>query len=859
MAVKERLTDDELLLIDVIEDPVWFPELLRNTRDLSPYRTTWPSEPFSYRPYQKDLLSDQSPRIVLRGGRAIGKCQPATARVLTPMGYRTIRSILNDPDYKGTFITYAVNHDQTALVPRRAYITKDIKTDVYEVVTKDGHTIQCTMSHPFLTPDGYKKLEELLPNDFVTVATILPYNSPYHFAEYGEVRLLGYKFLDHAIRPELSLKPKTNGIRSDVYNIAKDIEHAVFENSEGVIIKRKATRAMHYLWRYITDSGMRTVYSTLYGEKNSKNLPRKLAKLLMHDSLDNIRFFLEALFAQFADIQRTKVSLYLMKNDVLSEQLQELLLRFGVESYDDGTSHLIIDRPKSLYKFFTEFQLPGYSVANLQEPQDTDATPFMRYVQLERITYLGKMQTYAVSMYQDHNYISEGFIVHNSIVEEDKFLYDVMNQDIVFPDTKEQLLVTANQSQLEPILGRLISRFTTSHIFKDFLQNRINRSLGILEFRFREIVHLIRARIAGKDDANLIGLHLPRITIDEAQVFLVKSWTQLSPSLNAWERNTQLFFAGVPSGLRQSLLYHAEFKLQGFKTYHVPAHNNPFYTQEDDLENIKKYGGRDTDDYQQLVLGEHGKASSAVIMRDQMAQQPFDFHRIVYTNNHIAQGIAFQTLDRPNLTEFDFLCAGIDCGYVDPTVISILGYKQGSWYVVVRYVLRRVDFRIQEDFVHWLMEKYHFAKIGIDASSAGGGMGMIDSLLHRDDFKTIDYSNVIVPVVFGERIPVGFTTDGRELTTTTKTYGASLLVQHLQEHTIVLSEVDYELVSELERITKQRGVSNDDRYFILSEKGNGASPDDHNFASMICFTIATRDLSFQRRKRRALVRPRGRF
>jgi hypothetical protein len=157
------------------------------------------------------------------------------------------------------------------------------------------------------------------------------------------------------------------------------------------------------------------------------------------------------------------------------------------------------------------------------------------------------------------------------------------------------------------------------------------------------------------------------------------------------------------------------------------------------------------------------------------------------------------------------------------------------------------------------MEKYKFAKIGIDASSAGGGMGMIDSLLHREDFKSIKYDHVIVPVAFGERIPVGFTTDGRELSVTTKSYGASLLVQHLQEHTIRLSEVDYELVSELERITKQRGVSNDDRYFILSEKGNGASTEDHNFASMICFTIATRDLSFQQRRRRTLVRPRGRF
>lgn len=97
-------------------------------------------------------------------------------------------------------------------------------------------------------------------------------------------------------------------------------------------------------------------------------------------------------------------------------------------------------------------------------------------------------------------------------------------------------------------------------------------------------------------------MHLPRINIDEAQLFTIVAWTQLSPALNNWEQKTQVFITGVPNGLRNSLLYYAEKKLSQYKVYSVPAHNNPYYSKEDNLENVKRYGGVETDEYQQLNI-----------------------------------------------------------------------------------------------------------------------------------------------------------------------------------------------------------------------------------------------------------------
>jgi hypothetical protein len=129
--------------------------------------------------------------------------------------------------------------------------------------------------------------------------------------------------------------------------------------------------------------------------------------------------------------------------------------------------------------------------------------------------------------------------------------------------------------------------------------------------------------------------------------------------------------------------------------------------------------------------------------------------------------------------------------------------------------------------------------------------------LYRPEYARKKYADRIIPVQFGERVIVGFNSEGKELTQTTKTLGAGLLVQSLQQNLLYLSEIDHAAISELERITKMRGISGDDRYFILSEKGNGASPHDHIFASLICWSIATRDLSFQKPKKKKLGKATG--
>lgn len=851
MAIKERLDPDDLALAEVLEDPIFCVEFLRSTRDGVTNRELWPRKPFTYRWYQRDLLTDSSSYISLTGGRAIGKCQPETARVYTIDGYRTIRDLRKEP----YFIAYALN-DNGEYVQARAILQPDLHTMVYKVTLENGYTISATDAHPFLTPQGYRKLGDIHEQDLVAVATMLPAESQRKALRWHELRLVGYTILNDHWRLQVPLYPKTKHIKRELEKIAEMCNLHYLESREFVLLERKNMQVRNPISQLYRDLKMP---SHLRNVGTDPTVQRHIPKAIMSECNENLKVFLEALFAQFAQISKKSITID-TREPRFARNLQEILLRFGIESTISGNIVALYDA-RAIYRFFNAFTLPGISVTdNALPPASHDPSPLYRYERVKSIEETYLMQTYAIYVHDWHNYISDHCIVHNSLVLEDKIIYQTLNQDILFPETKESLLATANQAQLEPVQGRLITRFTASPILKEFLQNRINRSLGVFDFRFNDVQYLLRTRIAGTSNVNnLVGLHVPRIAIDEGQLFTRAAYTQLLPTLNTWEEKTQIFICGVPNGFTNSTLYLADVKLARYKRYSVAAHNNPYYSQEDDLDNIKRYGGVESDDYQQMVLGKHGQAAFSVITRDQITQESYDFTIYRYTGAEAIRGIPYgDVLERPKLEGYTALVVGMDTGYVDPTIICIAGRTpQGQWKHLIRYELRRIDYPKQEEILTWLDDMYHFDKIGLDIGA--GGTNILHSLLYRPEYSARKYADRVIPVQFGERVAVGYGSDGKELTQTTKTLGATLLVQLLQQKTLVLSEVDQECVSEMERITKLRSINGDDRYYILNEKGSGASPNDHIFAAFICFAIATRDMSFLKKKHKRLGRSAGKY
>ena len=535
--IKERLDEGDLALVEVLEDPIYFAEMMRTTRDFAPLKEVWPKEEFIYRWYQRDLITDQTEHIALTGGRAVGKCQPVGSRVYTVDGYKSIYTLRQI----GVFEVYCED-DEKKFVRRRARIVKDENKQTYKVTTKTGYEVVGTDNHPILTQRGYVNISELTTEDKAVVVTRLPWDTPRNMWRSPELRFLGYRFFDDRWFIENPFKCRFKAIEQDYKSLAVEAGATYLITEDGISIRR--ANRIKPMKNPLTYATIELGWERVLRVSNMHKFPRLVPETLRLENADNIRIFLQALVSQWAEFKPREVRLD-AKYKKTAIALQEMFLQCGVEMQIVDECWLVTATETAAYTLYSEFELTGVQVTPIK-PDEEHRSNNTRFDDIVRIE-IEKEQTmtYALFVYDYHNYISDGIVVHNSLVLEDKQLFDLLNNDEILPETKELLFATANQAQLEPVYGRLITRMTTCPIFRDFLQNRINRTLGVLDMRFNSVQVLHRARIAGTKDNNLIGLHLPRIIVDEAQVFSNASYTQLTPCRNVWEKNTQIFLAGV--------------------------------------------------------------------------------------------------------------------------------------------------------------------------------------------------------------------------------------------------------------------------------------------------------------------------
>lgn len=859
MAIREKLTSAQIALALVLADPILMPEFLRNTKDGAKNKDQWPKRKFRYRTYQADLLSDKNPYIVLSGGRSIGKCQVYADRIYTSKGYKTIGSM-----QKNGFLAYAFT-DDNQLVLRRARVIPNGRKNIKRIYTKYGSVISCTNNHPIWTADGWKLVENIKVGDRIGRVKQLPHmvNDP---VPEHEARLLGYTFWDRIYKGYMNknIIIDRKAVLADITRCGRMVlpdEQKRRYNKVAILRLKKYYGLLYTQW-------------FRWNETNSSNkrhwkfsgMPERVMRL----NEQALKWFLESVLARYGTFSNESVVLE-MVNSNIARDFSELFLRFGidmeiVDNKDTEYPHTfdkahVVRKYVTLqtrtyaatYKLYNTFSILGVVIKGLKDPEiNFDPNDFYRWDTVTEIQIKRQIITYAVQVESEHTYITENLMVHNSLVLEDKMLFEILNNKTELPETAETLLATANQNQLTPILDRFSMRIMASPLLRPYAKRGLNKQNGTMDFDFNGRHVRMNARITGsKSENNMIGLHLPRIRIDESQVFHIGAFRQLQPVLNVWEQNISVFACGVPNGLTNSALYYLDQKASNYKAYRIPAPNNPFFTQKDYIQALKDYSGEDADLFQQLVLGRHGRGSEQVITRDDIAIGPHEFYRYQYTNQDKLAKTYQEKLGKPNKT-YEFYMAGIDTGFVDPTVIQVFGYKGGKWYVCARYRLQRIEFPEQELIIHWLHEHFNFIKIMIDLGSGGGGATILQSLLSRPEYKPFKYQNILEGITFNENIIVGYDSNNTEIKEDTKTVGANSLVQQFQAHQIVLADVDNEGISEVERIARQKGMNGRDRYFILSESGRGQARNDHIFASFICFAMGIRDMSYLKNRKKRL-------
>ncbi len=237
--------------------------------------------------------------VIIAARPSMGKCLSKDAEILCADGsVETIESLF----HRGQADLLTLTNDWTfRLTQPSAFVDDGIKP-VFRVTTRLGRTIETTLTHPFLTINGWKPLGQIHPGDHVAVPRQLDVFGTDHLPD-AQIKLLAYLIGDGGLTdtcPEFT--NRNPRLRADFRDAL-----ANFGGLEATLETSTGTRTAHH-----------------------KFVPKALFRL----PKPGTALFLNRLFAcdGWASVLKSGQSQlgYSTASERLARQVQHLLLRFGI-------------------------------------------------------------------------------------------------------------------------------------------------------------------------------------------------------------------------------------------------------------------------------------------------------------------------------------------------------------------------------------------------------------------------------------------------------------------------------------------------------------------------------------------------
>jgi hypothetical protein len=148
-----------------------------------------------------------------------------------------------------------------------------------------------------------------------------------------------------------------------------------------------------------------------------------------------------------------------------------------------------------------------------------------------------------------------------------------------------------------------------------------------------------------------------------------------------------------------------------------------------------------------------------------------------------------------------------------------------------RIKLSKVSYPIQEKIIDLLDTRFKPQLIGMDEGNAGKSVRQ--HLLQDRAYASKNYSKRLIPIDFSTSVVIGIGPDGTEIKSKTKPFTVSILQDYSNNHKVIYSTTDMDMVTELERMTYTKSVNGDIAYRTLTDRG-GKKGDDHFTSALLC-------------------------
>jgi replicative DNA helicase len=269
----------------------------------------------------------RSDLIIIAGRPSMGKCLVYDAEILLADG--SISTIAEIYQHQQAELLTLGSDWKFHLTQPSAFIDDGIKP-VFKVQTRLGRSIETTITHPYLTMQGWKQLAELKVGDKIAIPRTLSVFGTEKLPD-CQVKLLGYLIGDGC------LTDGTPEFTNNNPSIEADFLQSIAEFSSNLRIRteRSGNKATtFYVARHRVAHNQLTDWLREIGlwNKNShqKTIPAQVFKLTQYQ----VAIFLNRLFATdgWATVLTSGQSQlgYCSVSEKLVRQVQHLLLRFGI-------------------------------------------------------------------------------------------------------------------------------------------------------------------------------------------------------------------------------------------------------------------------------------------------------------------------------------------------------------------------------------------------------------------------------------------------------------------------------------------------------------------------------------------------
>lgn len=383
--------------------------------------------------YDLDAMTggfQRSDLIVIAGRPSMGKCLTADSIILQADGsLSTIAEIYSQR--QANLLT--LGQDWKFHITQPSEFIDDGIKPVFRVTTRLGRVLESTITHPYLTGEGWQPLEKLKPGDKIAVPRRLEVFGKATIRE-CEVDLLAYLIGNGCLTGELPQFTNSNS------KVIEEFQRALADFSPELIVKIE-TQKQHAsvvklqnnnknnpLTEWLQDIG-------LWGMKDTeKFIPAFLFKLkrsLISRFLN--RLFVTNGFNKNFFITKEKYQIgYITLSENLARQVQHLLLRFGIIAtlkkrsdiwYLDINAEFIKNFLLEILSQQQPLAWEALEIANVledleeklprQQPLMTSDIYWDEIIDIEAVGY---KQVYDLTIPETHNFIANDICVHNTAI-----------------------------------------------------------------------------------------------------------------------------------------------------------------------------------------------------------------------------------------------------------------------------------------------------------------------------------------------------------------------------------------------------------------------------------------------------------